>query len=183
MKADISRATFRSAEHFPDSVVMQQGRVQVDADWNKSSDVLLGLDETTRVDTIGPARRPEGRRRVRGSRSPPDGADLLIGAGPDLRRRLLLCERGARAVEVTDLQPPTRVGAAGAGRTGRCNPADWIVVRTPQASSTPSSPDPRDRMAKTRTVVVAPALTTPRSADANGPPHRVHHGAARSCRT
>ena len=53
MKADITRVTFRSAKHFH-SVVMQQGRVQVDADWNEPGDILSGLDEMTRIDTIGP---------------------------------------------------------------------------------------------------------------------------------
>jgi hypothetical protein len=50
MKADVTRSTFRSTKHFH-SVVMQQGRVQVDADWNES-------DDPHRHDR--PARRPEG---------------------------------------------------------------------------------------------------------------------------
>ena len=40
MKSDISRNTFDPAKHFS-RVIMQQGRVQLDADWNEQADILL----------------------------------------------------------------------------------------------------------------------------------------------
>jgi Family of unknown function (DUF6519) len=52
MKADLTRSTFRREKHYS-GVVMQQGRVQLDADWNEQVDIGAHLDETTRVDVIG----------------------------------------------------------------------------------------------------------------------------------
>src|SRR5215831_5266381 len=52
MKADLTRSTFRREKHYS-GVVMQQGRVQLDADWNEQVDIGTHLDETTRVDVIG----------------------------------------------------------------------------------------------------------------------------------
>jgi hypothetical protein len=52
MKADLTRSTFRREKHYS-SVRMQQGRVQLDADWNEQVDIDSHLDETTRTDVIG----------------------------------------------------------------------------------------------------------------------------------
>ncbi len=40
MKSDISRSSFDARKHYS-KVVMQQGRVQLDADWNEQQDILL----------------------------------------------------------------------------------------------------------------------------------------------
>jgi hypothetical protein len=52
MKADLTRSTFRTEKHYS-GVRMQQGRVQLDADWNEQVDIDAHLDETTRTDVIG----------------------------------------------------------------------------------------------------------------------------------
>src|SRR5215216_3668534 len=52
MKADLTRSTFRPERHYS-QVLMQQGRVQLDADWNEQADIGAYLDETTRIDVIG----------------------------------------------------------------------------------------------------------------------------------
>src|SRR5262249_62028362 len=52
MKADLTRSTFRKEKHYS-GVRMQQGRVQLDADWNEQVDIDAHLDETTRTDVIG----------------------------------------------------------------------------------------------------------------------------------
>jgi hypothetical protein len=52
MKADLTRSTFRTEKHYT-GVRMQQGRVQLDADWNEQVDIDSHLDETTRTDVIG----------------------------------------------------------------------------------------------------------------------------------
>ncbi|MBJ6762757.1 hypothetical protein JGU66_18490 [Myxococcaceae bacterium JPH2] len=57
MKGDFSRNTFRPAKHYS-SVRMQQGRVQLDADWNEQLDIQAHLDETTKTDVIGRAGGP-----------------------------------------------------------------------------------------------------------------------------
>ena len=57
MKGDFSRNTFRPAKHYS-GVRMQQGRVQLDADWNEQLDIQSHLDETTHRDVIGRAGGP-----------------------------------------------------------------------------------------------------------------------------
>jgi uncharacterized protein DUF6519/parallel beta helix pectate lyase-like protein len=52
MKGDFSRNTFDPLKHFV-GVRMQQGRVQVDADWNENLDILLHRIETETMDVIG----------------------------------------------------------------------------------------------------------------------------------
>jgi hypothetical protein len=52
MKGDFSRRTFRSEHHYH-QVLMQQGRVQLDADWNEQVDIARYLAGLTAADTIG----------------------------------------------------------------------------------------------------------------------------------
>jgi hypothetical protein len=52
-KTDITRDTFRPFRHFS-RVLMQQGRVQLDADWNEQVDILLHYLRTFIGDVIGP---------------------------------------------------------------------------------------------------------------------------------
>ncbi|MET9846902.1 DUF6519 domain-containing protein [Streptomyces ossamyceticus] len=52
MKGDFTRRTFRRGSHYR-GVLMQQGRVQLDADWNEQLDIQLHHDETTARDAIG----------------------------------------------------------------------------------------------------------------------------------
>jgi Family of unknown function (DUF6519) len=52
MKADITRKTFRKEKHY-DRVTMQQGRVQLDADWNEQADIRIYHSRITSRDVIG----------------------------------------------------------------------------------------------------------------------------------
>lgn len=52
MKSDLSRQTFDPKKHYR-SVRMQQGRVQLDADWNEQSDIIAHRIETEALDLIG----------------------------------------------------------------------------------------------------------------------------------
>jgi len=52
MKSDISRTTFEVRKHYI-KVVMQQGRVQVDADWNEQADIFRHHIQTEGRDIIG----------------------------------------------------------------------------------------------------------------------------------
>ncbi len=52
MKGDFSRSTFDPAKHFS-GVRMQQGRVQLDADWNENLDILRRRIESETIDVIG----------------------------------------------------------------------------------------------------------------------------------
>lgn len=57
MKSDISRDTFDSAKHFS-RVLMQQGRVTLDADFNEQAAILLHYLRTLARDLIGPYAAP-----------------------------------------------------------------------------------------------------------------------------
>jgi hypothetical protein len=59
MKGDFSRLTFDPSKHFT-RVLMQQGRVQLDADWNEQAAILLHYLERLAADLIGPFGGPEG---------------------------------------------------------------------------------------------------------------------------
>jgi hypothetical protein len=53
MKADFSRKTFNAQNHFS-RVLMQQGRVQLDADWNEQASITLHYLQSLAKDLIGP---------------------------------------------------------------------------------------------------------------------------------
>jgi hypothetical protein len=52
MGGDNTRFTFNQKKHY-NSVRMQQGRVQLDADWNEQMDIQTHIDRTTTGDTVG----------------------------------------------------------------------------------------------------------------------------------
>jgi hypothetical protein len=80
MKGDFTRNTFKKRKHFS-RVLMQQGRVQVDADWNEQLAIDAHIDRTARRDIIGHCGGPQG--------TAPDGTPLagfeIIPQGTDLR--------------------------------------------------------------------------------------------------
>lgn len=53
MNGDFSRDTFNASKHFL-RVLMQQGRVQLDADWNEQAAILLHYLQSLAADLIGP---------------------------------------------------------------------------------------------------------------------------------
>ncbi len=57
MKGDFTRDTFDPAQHFS-RVLMQQGRVQLDADWNEQASILLHYVRTLAADILGPYAGP-----------------------------------------------------------------------------------------------------------------------------
>ena len=58
MAGDITRSTFSAKKHYS-GVRMQQGRVQMDADWNEQLDIRAHVERTTNLDVIGPSGAPE----------------------------------------------------------------------------------------------------------------------------
>lgn len=81
MKGDFTRDTFNAAKHFS-RVLMQQGRVQLDADWNEQAAILLHYLQTLAADIIGPYGGPAGADngfRIRGSGK--SDMDFWIGPG------------------------------------------------------------------------------------------------------
>ncbi|MGB4063059.1 MAG: DUF6519 domain-containing protein [Azonexus sp.] len=96
MKADLSRATFDKARRYR-SVRMQQGRVQLDADFNEQQDILNHRIEIETRDSLGPVAVPIDNP---GFGLTPAGTDLGISAGR-LYVDGLLCENTA-ATTVAD---------------------------------------------------------------------------------
>ena len=79
MKGDFSRDTFDASKHFS-RVLMQQGRVQLDADWNEQASILLHYLQTLAADLIGPHAGPANALGFE-IKIKPDDNDLTIGKG------------------------------------------------------------------------------------------------------
>ncbi len=79
MKGDFSRNTFSPTKHYS-GVLMQQGRVQVDADWNEQQAISQYRTLTEAGDVIGPCAVPQvGGGFAIGVNS--DSSDLTISSG------------------------------------------------------------------------------------------------------
>jgi Family of unknown function (DUF6519)/Malectin domain len=82
MSFDISRSSFRQRKDFL-GVVMQQGRVQLDSDWNEWQTEYLRRIQAGTLDTIGqaayPASTPNAFKITSGTNA--NGDTLFIGAG------------------------------------------------------------------------------------------------------
>src|SRR6266851_7455065 len=57
MRGDFTRDTFKSSKHYS-RVMLQQGRVQLDADWNEQSAIVLHSIRALARDLIGPHGAP-----------------------------------------------------------------------------------------------------------------------------
>jgi hypothetical protein len=79
MKGDFSRSTFDPRKHYT-SVRMQQGRVQLDADWNEQADILLHLIRTQLNDLLGAGATPAAQ--VGFAISPVDPTDEVDDTPP-----------------------------------------------------------------------------------------------------
>ncbi|GAX45668.1 hypothetical protein NIES4075_66890 [Tolypothrix sp. NIES-4075] len=77
MKGDFSRQTFDPKKHYS-AVLMQQGRVQVDADWNEQQALESFRIETEAIDVIGRCGAPKNNP---GFAIAASGTQLSIGQG------------------------------------------------------------------------------------------------------
>jgi hypothetical protein len=80
MKGDFTRDTFDERSRFT-RVLMQQGRVQLDADWNEQVSALLHYIQTLAADLIGPYGGPEKNLGFEISSDKDLSNDFFIGAG------------------------------------------------------------------------------------------------------
>jgi hypothetical protein len=81
VKADLTRNSFDPLKHFS-RVLMQQGRVQLDADWNEQAGILLHLLRRLAVDHFGPAFRVGGGFQIFPLAPQPSGGALDFGIQP-----------------------------------------------------------------------------------------------------
>src|SRR4051794_27631139 len=87
MPGDYSRKTFDRKKHYT-GVLMQQGRVQLDADWNEQLAIELYRAETEAKDVIGLCGVPKSDDAYKITT---DGSDLFIAPGR-IYASGLLCE-------------------------------------------------------------------------------------------
>src|SRR5205823_5239146 len=78
MKGDFTRDTFDPTKHYQ-QVLMQQGRAQLDADWNEQAALSEHRDATTTADIVGKCGGPaDGAAFAVTSLG---AGDFLLGAG------------------------------------------------------------------------------------------------------
>ena len=86
MKGDFTRSTFKAKKHYS-SVRMQQGRLQLDSDWNALVDIFSYLRQTQAQDVIGLTGVPKRNPQRSADAGPenfeivPSGADFKIVPG------------------------------------------------------------------------------------------------------
>lgn len=128
MKGDFSRNTFDARSHFS-RVLMQQGRVQLDADWNEQVAILLHYLQTLAADLIGPYGGPK------------DGAGFEIFSDSALANNFLigpghyyvdgiLCELDAGALDINpNGSTPPNLNVSSLMLDGRqLAEKDWIEI-------------------------------------------------------
>lgn len=123
---DITRVTFDPTRHFS-GVRMQQGRVQLDADWNEQVDIAAYRGRTTGRDVIGPVGAP---KEAGGFRVEPtaDFTDLTISPGR-MYVAGVLCENESSATAADDLAADG-VRVESLVLDGRqLAPHDWVELR------------------------------------------------------
>jgi len=79
MKGDFTRSTFQPKKHYS-SVRMQQGRLQLDADWNEQADIQTHQLQTHTQDMIGAIGVPDAQNGFKLAPTP-DSLDLAIAPG------------------------------------------------------------------------------------------------------
>ena len=81
MKGDFTRSTFKPEKHYK-NVRMQQGRVQLDADWNEQIDIAEYKQETGTADIIGHTGGPFENAGFKITIKNDQGSsDIIIGTG------------------------------------------------------------------------------------------------------
>jgi hypothetical protein len=125
MKTDLTRSTFSREKHYS-SVRMQQGRVQLDSDWNEQLDIEQHADTTTRLDVIGRCGAPEGAPGFELGVTP-DGSDLTISPGR-IYVDGILCELETTPVAVTGASGKNLRLDAIVADGHRFEPGDWVSL-------------------------------------------------------
>ena len=159
MRGAFSRFTFDPRKRYS-AVLMQQGRVQLDADWNEQRQIDDHHDRAEGVDVIGRGGVPETGGGFHVDALPGVREDFMLSEGR-LYAGGLLCE--LRAVPV----PVSRIDAAGADLTlaslrlddRPLAAGDWLRVSVPGDLTEPALSRVVTIDAEDRVVTVAPPAT------------------------
>ena len=126
MKGDFTRSTFDPARHYS-GVRMQQGRVQLDADWNEQIDITAHRIETETFDVIGQTGVLQGSDAFKIALTP-DNTDLAIAPGR-IYVDGILCELFPEDVAITHV-PGNTVKLDTLSLDGRVLAKDeWVEIQ------------------------------------------------------
>jgi len=100
MKADFTRFTYDARKHFT-RVLKQQGRVDLDADWNEAIEIFTQRDRTEAIDVIGRCGVPvhDGGFQVEATA---DGTGLTLSPGRIYVDGILCEQEGPDPVPLTE---------------------------------------------------------------------------------
>jgi hypothetical protein len=125
MKGDFSRDTFDPVKRYS-GVLMQQGRVQLDADWNEQLSIQLHRTHAEAIDTIGLAGAPRENGGFK-IEALPGSIDLSISHGR-IYVGGLMCELEPTPVALT-VEQPNRVRVSHVNPDGRAfETGEWVEL-------------------------------------------------------
>src|SRR5215213_6674986 len=126
MRGDYTRFTFDPRKRFT-SVLLQQGRVQLDSDWNELAAITAHLEQTETIDVIGVCGAPEAGGGF--AIEPIDGnADFRITNGR-IYVGGLLCELLPEEMPIADFPTANKIELPAAVLDGRPIAADdWLEL-------------------------------------------------------
>lgn len=118
MKGDFTRFTFRPEKRYS-SVLMQQGRLQLDADWNEQMSIQAHLSQQQILDMIGSSGTPSVPDGASGFQISltPDQTDLLIQPGRFYLNGMLCELLTGSQISATVQSPPTKTDTKKTGLT------------------------------------------------------------------
>lgn len=126
MRGDFSRVTFDPRKHFA-SVRMQQGRVQLDRDWNEGVEITEYLERTEAIDVIGRSGAPKDGGGFALALTP-DASDLLLSPGR-MYVDGILAENDGGWLEIESFPSATSVAVRTLNADGRALGAgQWVEV-------------------------------------------------------
>lgn len=136
MKGDFSRNSFDEKKHYSE-VLLQQGRVQIDSDWNEAEAIEANRDERTLQDVIGPSGSPNNGFRI-SARQPLDEMESLegwsaVGTGADLCIDYVDYLRGTASLRAASATEVDKVFAAPIDLSG----ADDVLVFAVKSAKVP----------------------------------------------
>ena len=165
MKGDFTRLGFDRTKRFS-RVLMQQGRVQLDRDWNEQQEIDLYVRRTAQFDGVATMATPALRAGFAIGLNTA-GTDLTIGPGR-LYANGLLCENDAPALFSQQSDAPLATGGL-AGMTWPTNLARYLVYldvweRDVSAVEDPSITEPAlngpDTTTRSRVVLASAAAAS-----------------------
>jgi hypothetical protein len=126
MKGDFTRFSHQPHRHYS-GVLMQQGRVTLDADWNEQSEIEDHRWRVQTMDTIGRACAPVDNPGF-GLSLTPDGSDIIISSGRIYVDGILVEILDGAAVGIESVEAETVIVRDVTPDDDRFAPGQWVEV-------------------------------------------------------